>query len=74
MGTNFWKITHQYYKRKRFLEFIKTNDLLAINIFGSHKNSRIQTWHSPGCLYHNQIDYILVSKRFYMSVNVNKTR
>ena len=38
------------------------------------KKSRIQTWHSPGGLYHNQIDYILVSKRFTISVNINKTR
>ena len=58
----------------RLLEFAKTNDLIAANTFGSHKNSRIQTWHSPGGLYHNQIDYIFVSKRFSTSVNVNKTR
>ena len=58
----------------RLLEFAKTNDLIAVNTFGSHKNSRIQTWHSPGGLYHNQIDYIFVSKRFSTSVNVNKTR
>ena len=37
------------------------------------KKSRIQTWHSPGGIYHNQID-ILVSKRFSISVNINKTR
>ena len=54
----------------RLLEFAKTNDLIAVT-FGSHKNSRIQTWHSPGGLYHNQIDYIFVSKRFSTSVNVN---
>ena len=39
-----------------------------------YKKSRIQTWHSPGGIYHNQIDYILVSKRFSTSVNINKTR
>ena len=27
-----------------------------------------------GGIYHNQIDYILVSKRFSTSVNINKTR
>ena len=57
----------------RLLEFAKTNDLIVANTFGPHKKSRIQTWHSPGGLYHNQIDYILVSKRFTTIVNINKT-
>ena len=58
----------------RLLEFAKTNELQIVNTFGPHKKSRIQTWHSPGEIYHNQIDYILVSKRFSTSVNINKTR
>ena len=45
----------------RLLEFAKTKELKIINTFGPHKKSRIQTWHSPGGIYHNQIDYILVS-------------
>ena len=36
--------------------------------------SRIQTLHSPGGLYHNQIDYILISNRFSIIVNINRTR
>ena len=64
----------KYERGDRFLEFSKTNDLIAANTFGSHKNSRIQTWHSPGGLYHNQIVYILMSKCVSTSVNVNKTR
>ena len=58
----------------RLLEFAKTNELTIFNTFDSHKKSRIQTWHIPGGIYHNQIDYILVSKRFSTSVNLNKTR
>ena len=58
----------------RLLEFAKTNELKIVNTFGPHKKSRIQTWHSPGGIYHNQIDYILVSKRFSTSVKINKTR
>ena len=58
----------------RLLEFAKTNELKIVNTFGPHKKSRIQTWHSPGGIYHNQIDYILVSKRLSTSVNINKTR
>ena len=58
----------------RLLEFAKTNELKIVNTFGPHKKSRIQTWLSPGGIYHNQIDYILVSTRFSTSVNINKTR
>ena len=56
------------------MEFAKTNNLIIANTFGPHTKSRIQTWHSPGGLHHNQIDYILISKRFSTSVNINKTR
>ena len=38
------------------------------------QTSRIHTWHSPGGLHHNQIDYNLTQKRFAISVNINKTR
>ena len=58
---------------ERLLEFAKTNDLIIANTFGPHKKSRIKTGHSPGGLYHNQIDYILISKCFSTSVNINKT-
>ena len=57
-------------KGYRLLEFAKTNELKIVNTFGPHKKSRIQTWHSPYRIYHNQIDYILVSKRFSTSVNI----
>ena len=59
---------------ERLLEFAKTNNLIIANTFGPHKKSRIQTWHSPGRLYHNKINYILISKRFSTSVHINKTR
>ena len=53
---------------------MKINSLIATNIFSQHIKSWINTWHSPGDLYHNQIDYILTQKRFATSVNINKTR
>ena len=59
---------------QRLLELMKINSLIATNIFGPHTKSRINTWHSPGGLHHNQIDYILTQKRFATSVNINKTR
>ena len=39
-----------------------------------HKASRRWTWHSPNGQHHNQIDYILVRKRFRSGVNIAKTR
>ena len=56
------------------LEFAKTNNLIIANTVGPHKKSIIQTWHIPGGLYHNKIDYILISNIVYTSVNINKTR
>ncbi|KAK2160515.1 hypothetical protein NP493_1640g00033 [Ridgeia piscesae] len=44
---------------------------MLANTFGPHKAS---TWHSPNGKYHNQIDYIMVRKRFRSSVNIAKTR
>ena len=58
----------------RLLEFASYNDLMLANTFGPHKASRRATWHSPHGKYHNQIDYIMVRKRFRSSVNIAKTR
>ena len=58
----------------RLLEFASYNDLMVANTFGSHKTSRKITWHSPDGKTHNQIDYIMVKKRFSSSVNITKTR
>ena len=58
----------------RLLEFAIYNNLKVVNTFGPHKPSRRWTWHSPGGDYHNQIDYIMVKRRFQSSVNIAKTR
>ena len=47
---------------------------MVSNTFGPHKTSRIIPWHSPDGKTHNQIDYIMVKKRFKTSVNIAKTR
>ena len=57
----------------RLLEFASYNDLMVANTFGSHKTSRKITWHRPDGKTHNQIDYIMVKKRFSSSVNIAKT-
>ena len=58
----------------RLLEFATFNDLVLANTFGHHKASRRWTWHSPNGQHHNQIDYILVRKRFRKRVNIARTR
>jgi len=58
----------------RLLEFASYNDLILANTFGQHKRSRRHTWHSPSGDHHNQIDYIMVRRRFQSSVNIAKTR
>ena len=52
---------------------LATNDQVVANIFGPHKISRKITWHRPDGKTHNQIDYIMVKKRFKTSVNIAKT-
>ena len=56
------------------LEFATFNDLVLANTSGHHKASRRWTWHSPNGQHHNQIDYILVRKRFRLGVNIARTQ
>ena len=63
--TSYWRL---------LLEFATFNDLVLANTFGHHKASRRWTWHSPNGQHHNQIDYILVRKRFRSGVNIARTR
>ena len=44
------------------------------NTLGNHKPSRRWTWHSPDGTHHNQIDYILVKKRFRSGIKTARTR
>ena len=50
------------------------NDLVLANTFGHHKASRSWSWHSPNGQHHNQIDYILVKKRFRSGMNIARAR
>ena len=56
------------------MEFAAFNDLVLANTFGHHKAFRRWTWHNPNGQHHNQIDYILVRKRFWSGVNIARTR
>ena len=67
-------ITKSNDRGRQLLEFASFNDLVVANTFGPIKTSRKITWHSPDANTHNQIDYIMVKKRFKTSVNIAKTR
>ena len=58
----------------RLLEFANTHELTVTNALFPHKLSRRTTWHRRDGNVHNQIDYILIQKRFKSSVNKAKTR
>ena len=58
----------------RLLEFAKYNNLVVANTLGTHKTSRISTWHSPNGEHHNQIDYIMVQRRFRSGIHTAKTQ
>ena len=58
----------------RLLEFATFDDLVLANTSGHHKASRRWIWHSPNGQHHNQIDYILVRKRFQSEANMARTR
>ena len=58
----------------KLLDFATYNNLLLANTIGNHKSSRRWTWHSPDGTHHNQIDYILVQKRFRSGIKTARTR
>lgn len=56
------------------VDFCNTHGLVLANTLGNHKLSRRTTWHSPGGMYHNQIDFVIIRQRFRSSVQVSRTR
>ena len=58
----------------RLLQIATFNDLVLANIFGPHEASRKWTWHSSNGQHDEQINYVLVRKRFRSGVNSARTR
>ena len=58
----------------KLLDFVTYNNLVLAKTLGNHKPSRRWTWHSPDGTHHNQIDYILVKKRFRLGIKIARTR
>ena len=49
------------------------NDLMVANSYFQQHPRRLYTWCSPGDIYRNQIDYILINKRCRNAVKTVKT-
>ena len=59
---------------QRLIEFCQQNALVTANtLFQPHKR-RLYTWTSPDGQHQNQIDYILCSQRWRISIQSAKTR
>ena len=63
-----------FYMNKVLFCSVLFNNLELTNTLGPHKPTRRWTWHSPDGKHHNQIEYILVKKRFRSGVNIHRTR
>ena len=61
-------------RRLKLLNFATYNNLVLANTLGIHKPSGRWTWHSPDGTHNNQIDYILVKKRFHSGIKTARTR
>ena len=53
---------------ERLVDFCEENNLAVMNTFFKQHPRRLYTWSSPGNLYRNQIDYLMISKRHRNSV------
>ena len=58
----------------RLADFCASNDLVITNTTFKHHPRRLYTWISPGDRIRNQIDYIMVPKRWQSSIQDVKTR
>lgn len=58
---------------ERLLQFCTENNFFIANTGYEHHARRLYTWTSPGGLYKNQIDYILIKSRWRTSVKNTKT-
>lgn len=58
---------------ERLFQFCHENNLIVTNTFFQQHPRRLYTWTSPNDITRNQIDYILISKRFRNSIKKCKT-
>ena len=58
----------------RLEDFCQANDMIVGNTFFQHHPRRLWTWKSPGNLVKNQIDYILIKRRWRSALLNVRTR
>ena len=58
---------------ENLVEFSGANDLFICNTWFEQPERRLYTWTAPNGLYRNQIDYIMIKKRWSSSVQAVKT-
>jgi len=58
---------------EKLLEFCAGNELIVSNTWFQQHKRRLYTWTSPGGEYRNQIDYILIKKRWRSAISSVKT-
>ena len=52
----------------RMVQFCKENELVVTNTFFKQHPRRVYAWQSPGDMYRNQIDYIMIKQRYKNSI------
>ena len=60
-------------RESRLLQFCEENNMMIVNTYFQHPKRRLYTWRSPGDIYRNQIDFILINKRFGNAVKQART-
>ena len=58
---------------ERMTEFCEANQLIVTNTWYKQPTRRLYTWTSPEGLHRNQIDYILIQKRWRNMIKSAKT-
>ena len=58
---------------KRLIEFCQENSLVITNTTFQQNAKRLYTWKSPGNIHRNQIDFMLIRKRFQNAMINAKT-
>ena len=68
-----WGLGTENERGERLVEWCRENDLMISNTWYQNHRRRRYTWKSPGDRIRNQIDYILIQKRFRNAVKSSKS-
>ena len=71
--TGKWGLGQRNERGQMLIDFCQNNNLAIANTLFEQPRRRIYTWTSPDGAHRNQIDYILIRKRWKSSVTNAKT-